>query len=97
MTDASTPISPRRTTWWCTYCGDEHEPRADRTVLDPRYREARCGAAWRVLVADRDQAQHLANTGGKHRPKGTPLGGSMPKAVVRVAEPGETAQAQAQS
>jgi len=89
-------VSPLRAAWHCTYCGDEHEPDPGRGALDARYREGRCGAAWRVLIQDRDRANALANTGGKFRPKGTPLVGFVLKPIIRAAAPGETARAKGQ-
>lgn len=102
MTDASTipdgipNTSPvRQAPWWRTYCGDQHQPDL-ATTLDAGYNLGTCAGVTRQLVRDMDQAQYLAQTVGKYRPEGVPVGGHRVKHPVQpvVAKPGETKRVQ---
>ena len=54
--------------FFCTWCGSETAPDAG-TLIDTRYAIGRCGKYMRQLVRDPDEAERLANTVGKFKPK----------------------------
>jgi hypothetical protein len=77
------------TAWYCTYCGDQHAP-DQGTLIDARYAEGRCGGAKRPLVRSEAEAIRLAESGGKLRPKGVPLGGGQARRQPTTADPVQT-------
>jgi hypothetical protein len=75
--------------WYCTYCSEAHLPDAG-TRLDDRYAIGRCGGARRQLVRSEAEAIRLAESGGKLRPKGVPLGGGQARRQPTTADPVQT-------
>ena len=83
----------RQAAWYCTYCGAQHQP-DQGTLIDARYALGLCSGTPRALTRDQDRAIHLANVGGKFRPKGTALGTGFQVGPAPVAKPGETKRVQ---
>lgn len=73
-----TKEAPAMTGWYCTYCGEQHQPDMG-TLIDARYATGMCGKSLRQLVRDEATAIRLAESVGKLRPKGVPLGGGQRK------------------
>jgi hypothetical protein len=72
------------TTWYCTWCGNPHDPDTTHLVeevqgrrldlggftnMDPRYSLGWCGKTIRALVQDPAVARRQAETVGALRPK----------------------------
>jgi hypothetical protein len=74
--------------WYCVYCSNEHQPDLG-TLIDARYAVGLCGKNKRPLVRSEAEAIRLAETGGKLRPKGVPLGGGE-KRQLSIADAAKT-------
>ena len=75
--------------WFCTNNGEQHQPDMG-TLIDARYATGMCGQTRRQLVRDEATAIRLAESVGKMRPKGVPLGGGEKSHQIAVADAAKT-------